>query len=240
MGFFNTNLLLVALGFLFIDFFGNFYNDYWDFEEDVKNKRKDKFTTSGIISKKATLNLSVLFALMGILVLFNTVLLIAILGTIYLFSLFLYSHKWIRLKGKVIGYMIISFPFLILPSVLAHAYDLVSQTVLPLSIFFFTQYTYILCQKDSTDIKEKNNIFVSQGWEESSNITAFFALLASLSLFLLSLNFIPLIFIWFLNLSSKFLNLNKIRHKTITRLERSKLIFIEFLTHYLIVAMVLA
>ena len=230
---FSYNILFIALGFLFMDMFGNFYNDYWDYPEDMRNRRKDKLTTCGFISVKTALRTSIIFAIIGSIFLMSANMLLLSLGILYVFILFAYSHERVRLKGKVIGYNTVAFPFFLLPILIANANGISLLTSLPLALFFFFQYSYILCQKDSTDTKDKTNLFLSHGRKRSTYISGFFASLASMSLLSISFMSVALVLLWAFNLFSKTYNLNRIRLGTITRSLRSNLILVEFVTPYL-------
>jgi len=229
----NTLLIMTALGFFFIDLFGNFYNDYWDFAEDVKNKRKDKFTTCGILSAKKVLCLSMIFASVGILFLLFTNMSLIFLGVFYTFLLFIYSHNRVRLKGKVVGYCIVSFPYFLLPLAISISNGLPTTNALPLSAFFYFQCIYILCQKDSTDTNDVDNVFIKNGWYQSFKITTFFGVLSSITLLLITFFNPVILFMWIFNLIAKTMNLFHIGQKTITRSKRGGFILMEFISHYL-------
>lgn len=232
-GILGSELLLVALGFLFIDLFGNFYNDYWDFVEDKENKRRDKFTTLGFVSPRISLYISFVLAAIGIFFLLHGTPSLFSVGISYLFLLLIYSHKKIRLKGRLAGYALVSSPFFILPLAIASSYGLTAVSALPLSLFFFSQCIYILCQKDSTDLKDKNNIFISYGCKKAFKVTALFAALSSLSLFLIASLYPVLFLAWCLNLVSKTMNLDHIWRNSITKEKRSNFVLLEFISHYL-------
>jgi 4-hydroxybenzoate polyprenyltransferase len=232
-GIFNLQMIITAFGFFFIDLFGNFYNDHCDFREDVENGRMDKFTTSGVIDIKTAMRVSIIFALSGIGLLLLTSLSLLALGVFYAFLLFAYSYKGIRLKGKISGYALVSSPYIFLPVIIAEIYGFPLFDALFLSLFFYFQCMYILSQKDSTDTKDRENLFTKNGWKKSSNMVTLFAALSSVSLLSVSVYFFPLVLVWILNLFSKLLNVNKIRKNTITRSERSRFVLVEFLTPYL-------
>ena len=107
------------------------------------------------------------------------------------------------------------------------------------ALFFFLQFMYILCQKDSTDPEDDKNIFIDTGWRRSSLITLVFATLSSLFLLGICATSIWLLPVWGINTFSKILNVSKIWKKEISREIRSKLILIEFLTPYLCVGVML-
>jgi 4-hydroxybenzoate polyprenyltransferase len=235
LGVFSHTILVMAVGFLFIDLFGNFYNDYWDYPEDKRNKRLDKLTTCGFISVRTAFWLSWLFASIGLLFLLFTDVLFFMLGALYAFILFLYSHESVRLKGSVAGYNIVAFPFFLLPLLMAYVNGISLAAGIPLALFFFLQYSYILCQKDSTDRKDKTNLFIAKGWKKSVMITAAFAAGASLALLLVSST--PLLLAaWMLNASAKACNIYSIGRGTITRPLRSNLMLLEFAAPYMFAA----
>lgn len=233
LGVFSYDIVLIAFGFLFIDLFGNFYNDYWDYPEDMRNKRYDKLTTCGFISLKSAFWISVIFAFIGIFFLMLVNMFLLFLGLLYIFILFAYSHESVRLKGTVIGYSIVAFPLFLLPIFIANVNSISPFMALPLAFFFFSQYNYILCQKDSTDPEDKTNLFLVHGRKKSSSIVAFFAVLSSLALLSMSFMSVALLLLWAFNLFSKAYNINRIMLGTITRSLRSNLILVEFLTPYL-------
>lgn len=226
-------LFLTAIGFLLLALYGDLYNDYWDYDEDVRNKRKDKFIIAGLITRNQSKYISFLFAAVGLLIAWFVNIFIFILG-LYSFILHTsYSHPRIRLKGSIKGYVAFTSIFLFLPFGLLFITAATSLlfTVL-FGLFWFFQFTYILCQKDSTDTKDVTNIFLTHGWEKSTRITAVFGILSSLSLLLLSFVNIYFILFWALNVLVKVLNINKIRERLITKKQRYRLILVEFLTPY--------
>jgi len=229
-------LLLAGFGFLLMHLFGDFYNDYWDYDEDIRNDRVDKFTTLGLLNRHQMRSLSFLIAPIALIALLFTNVWVSLIGIYYLIVLTAYSHPGIHLKGHVGGYSTLSSVYLFLPMTLN------SLTLTELSIsgiifalFFFFQFVYILCQKDSTDTKDSTNLFIDKGWRKSSAITLIFATLSSIFLLGISITSIGLLSVWGINAYSKILNAGKIWKREITRELRSKLILIEFLTPYLYV-----
>lgn len=233
MGVVNPQLVVAALGLLFIDLFGNFYNDYWDFKEDVRGKRKDKFTTSGVMSRNGALTVSAVSAAIGFcLLLFSTPALFA-LGLALFLLLLLYSHEAVRFKGKLWGYLM-SFPYFFLPFAVTYGSEVSSPLMLfPLSFFFYFQCIYILCQKDSTDMKDESNLFLNSGWEKSVRVTEVFAALSFLSLMSLSLLNPLIILACIPSTIAKMKNLNHIRRRTITKERRGNFMLVEFASHYI-------
>ena len=233
----SYSLFFIAVGFMLIHLFGDCYNDYHDIDEDMRNKRQDKLILNEVISPRNFRNLSFVFLISGVaLVAFsNTFMLVAASWCALL--AFAYSYPEIHLKKyNLLGYLLGSSvwipTFLILDLQLLGT---VSMFGLLFILFSFSQFVFILCQKDTTDRKDNSNLFLSRGWKKSFRITAFFGMLSSLSLLLISLTEEMFIFLWILNFVIKILLLNKIRLNIITRSERSRLVFGEFLTPYLYV-----
>ncbi len=238
LGVINFQIIIFAFGLFFIDLFGNFYNDYCDFAEDIRNKRKDKFTTCGVMGQKTTLHISIGMVITGFLILLNTHTPFLLFGILLAFLLFAYSHKALRLKGKLFGYAM-SFPYFILPLLIAFVFDIHTKNALALGLFFYLQCLYILCQKDSTDTKDDSNLFLSKGWNLSFKITTFFAILSNVLLLYLSTTNTILLLAWILNTFAKVSNLKHIMFRTITRKQRSNYILTEFLSHYMFIVCVL-
>ena len=230
----DVHLLLAGLGFVFIEVMGGWYNDYWDYEEDIQNGRRDKFTTAGYLSRRQMRDLSFAAAGIGLLFLLFTNLTVLSLGIYYVILFIGYSNPKIRLKGHVPGYLILSTAFLLLPAALNTLFA--RQTTARdayFTLFCFFQFTYILCQKDATDLKDKNkNLFLDNDWNTASFYCTAFAVLASAGL--LASSPTPAIFIvWTCNALTKTANLTEIWKKKLTRKLRSRLILLEFLTPYL-------
>lgn len=233
-------LLLTGTAFVLIEIYGGFYNDYWDYDEDLRNKREDKFIASGILNRGQVKSLAFTTLAAAIFLLLFTNIFVLIVA-LYCITLFVsYSHPKIRLKGNIRGYLIISTIFFFIPISLNTL--LLPEFFLPtllFSTYCFFQFMYILCQKDSTDLKDKKNIFLTHGWKKSSRITSVFGILASLSLLSICLFNPILVLVWLFNAISKSINMDRIRRKAITRSQRSRLILLEFITPYLYVAGVL-
>jgi len=228
------SIFIAALGFMLLEVFGGFYNDYWDYDDDIKNKRKDKFTTLGLLNKYQARNLSFLIAAIGLVFIWFTNIFVFVISLYYSILFILYSHPLTHLKGSVKGYMIATSMYLILPFTLNTLIG--AETTLygfMFGLFFFFQFTYILCQKDSTDKKDSTNLFMIHGWERYTKITALFGALSSLSLLLISFINPYFILIWALNAFVKFLNINSIRKKTITRKLRYRIVLTEFFTPFI-------
>jgi 4-hydroxybenzoate polyprenyltransferase len=231
----TLSLLPIALGFWCIHVFGDCYNDYEDYEQDIKNNRKDKWTIAGLLTRKQIRNFSFFMCFFGLVFLLFINLYVFLLGLLYSTTIFCYSNSKIHLKlYDLPGYIIVEFPLLLLPITL----NIFFHRVFSISDFFFalfcfSQYVYLSCQKDSTDLNDKTNLFLGRGWKNATFICIGFAILASSSLFTISLFSIVLPLVWGVNVSSKAINLYKIYKKEITRKLRARLILVEFLTPYL-------
>lgn len=235
-GNFTSALLLAGVGFFFIELFGTCYNDYWDYDEDIRNNRRDKFTTIGVLTKEQIRDISFIIALLALISLVFTNIRVFLLGLYYLTLLVFYSHPKVRLKGDITGYFALASVFLLLPRALNSLISIeLSAFGIAFALFFFLQFMYILCQKDSTDPNDDTNLFIDRGWDKSSVITLIFAALSSLFLLIISISSIGLLLVWVINAFSKIVNVNKIWKKTITREFRSRIIIIELLTPYLYV-----
>lgn len=233
------SILLAGCGFFCIELFGACYNDYWDYEEDIRNNRGDKFTTLGLLTREEVRNISFMIVSLALLLLGFTNIWVFLLGVYYLILFICYSHPKVRLKGHITGYVALASMFLFLPMAL-NSLIMVELTWFSIvfALFFFLQFMYILCQKDSTDPEDDKNIFIDAGWRQSSLITLVFAILSSLFLLGISAASIWLLPVWGINAFSKILNVTKIYRKRITRNLRSKLILIEFLTPYLYIGVI--
>jgi len=231
---FTISLLLIGLGFTCIELFGACYNDYQDYEEDVLNNRKDKLILTGLIKRKQMRNLSFFLCFIGLLLLWFMNLTIFLIGLYYSFWLLVYSHPKYHLKRyNVIGYGIVESVWLLLPISLSLFFlRSLSMSVIFLTFFCFFQYVYLLCQKDSTDLKDKTNLFLKHGWKKASFMCIVFASMASLFLFIISFSSIILLLVWIINGIIKIFNIHKIYNKNINRKLRSRLILGEFLTPY--------
>lgn len=226
----TQELLFAGLGLFWIEVFAGMYNDYWDIDEDLRNGRRDKFTTSGVFNRKQMWFLSYVSGLLGLLILSKTNFPVFLTG-LYYFLLFIgYSHPRIRLKGWVGGYAILSSMYLFFPFALNTMTHRSSQLDVIFAGFCFSQFMYILCQKDSTDPKDDSNLFIVRGWKASTHLTFAFALSSSLLLLALSLALTSLLLVWGFNLLVKTANIYAIHSRKITRGLRSKLVLMEFLT----------
>ena len=235
----STGLLLIATGFFLLHLFGDCYNDYWDYDDDIRNKRSDKLTIAGLLSKKQIKNVSFLILILGLVSLLFTNPVLFFIGVVYSILLWAYSHPKVRLKkNNVVGYSIAESVWLFIPA----AMDIFfirqfSMATLLFTLFFFFQYLYLLSQKDSTDLKDATNLFLKQGWWRASFVCTVLALLSSSSLLALSmLNPIlstGFLSIWLINVAVKLAIISKIWMRSIDRKTRGKLVLVEFLTPYL-------
>lgn len=232
LGTLGSGTLIAAAGLMLVDLFGNFYNDYADFADDSRSGRKDKFTTSGSISRKSSLRISILFLAGGMCVLAFSGAVMLALGGLLAFLLFAYSHPALRLKGKVSGYAAVSLPYFLLPLAMAQSGGLHLLVALPLSAFFYMQCIYILCQKDSTDTWEKDSIFVKNGWERSYAATFYAAVLSSASMLFISLLNFFFVFPLLLGAVAKAANLRAIKGRNVNRKSRGNFVLMEFISHY--------
>jgi 4-hydroxybenzoate polyprenyltransferase len=199
----------------------------------MRNGRKDKFTTCGYLTRVQSRNISFLLAFLGLVSLAPTNIFVFSLGLYYVILFIFYSNPIKRLKGSVKGYATLSSTFLLLPFALGTLSGGTAPFLPVFSSFYFFQFMYILCQKDSTDTKDRTNMFIVHGWGRSVKITALFSSLASVFLFSISIANPAFIVFWLVNLYAKFSNVNSIRLKAITKRKRYRLMLIEFLTPYL-------
>ena len=152
-------LLMVAAGFFLIELYGGLYNDYWDYEEDLRNGRTDKLTVAGYLTRAQARDSSFAIAAASVAMLALTNPAVLLLGMYYAALFIFYSYPGKRLKGRLEGYAVLSSAFLFLPFALALLLSIqLNALVLLFSMFFFFQFMYILCQKDSTDRKDKKNV----------------------------------------------------------------------------------
>lgn len=235
--FFNDvkqNILFLVVGIFFVHLFGDIYNDYWDYDDDINNNRKDKLTL--FLPKKFLKRISLLILTLGLLLLYISNMNIFILFSLYAVLLTLYSHPIVRLKRyDIYGYMLTVFPWFLFPFFMdKFLLQETTVTTYLFAIYFFSQWMYILCQKDSTDTMDSTNLFLKRGWSLASSFCILFAAASSFSLLALSLTTL-LKLIWFFNLSVKIINLKLIFQQKIGRKTRGLLVLMEFITPYLFV-----
>ena len=232
-GLFNIGIFTAALSVFFGELFGALYNDYCDIEEDKKNKRNDKLTVSKTMDLDQTKRLAVLMASFCIITaIISSFLVFAI---IYIIMAWAYSNPKIRLKSyNIKGYFALSLSWFFIPIYLGFVYrDGILVIDVLLGSFFFFQYLYLLCQKDSTDLRDRTNLFVEKGWRLATTTCSILAFLSSMSLLFISMSNILLVILWALNASVKSFQLKSMFQRTMTRNKRSKLVLMEFLTPYL-------
>ena len=232
---FSLAILPIAVGLCLIHLFGDLYNDYVDYKQDVRNNRKDKWIISGLVSRKSMKTIFLITLATGLITLIFTNVYIFLLGLAYSGTLILYSNPKINLRRyDFLAYALVGLPIVFFPITFN---TLFNRSFTQLDFFFmffaFSHYVYLCCQKDSTDTKDETNVFIKRGQKNASLICVFFASIASLSLLGLSTFSTILIFVWITHVFSKSLNLYKIIRHDINRTLRSRLILSEFLTPYL-------
>ena len=235
---FSTTSVVIALSLGLAYLFGDMYNDYWDVEEDIRNERKEKLTVAGILTreqmKKASFMVLGAGLVLGLLIDFSVFFIGLLLGVL----LIAYSHPAIRLKKyNVVGYALLGVPFFMMPFAVEQHFSIdFNLNTYFFGLFFFSQYTYILCQKDSTDLRDDvgTNLFLKKGWSNATLITALFALLSSVFMFLVSMSSIILSIIAVLNfIFLKLGNIYLIFTKSINRKLRFKITTLDFVTPFL-------
>ena len=235
---FSPVLLLSALALFLTELFGAFYNDFCDHEEDMRNRKTDKMILSGMLSRRHMLHIAAIIAIAALIISAAASVFVMALSIYCLVLYTLYSSRKVRLKGSLPGYaaaasLAFFFPFA-LDAALQRPFSLFTAAF---GFFFFFQGMYILCQKDSTDLKDKRNLFVTNGWRFGFASAAFFGTLASASLLLAAIGYgsfsFPVAAVWIFNAFSKGYNLERILSRKITRKMRHVLVLFEFLTPYL-------
>ena len=226
--------LPIALGFWFIHIHGDLFNDYYDYEEDKRNKRTDKWTTNGLVSKRGILRLSVAVALTGLAVLATINIYVFLTGLAFALTSILYSHPALRAKRfELNGYLLITLPIFLFPVAWNTAFGRpFSAQDLLVGLFFGFHYLYLCCQKDSTDPRDCTNIFIRHGWQTASLVCIAFGVIAS-ALFLSVATTLALFAVWTQNVVSKIVNLRAIYTKNVSRSMRARIILSEFATPYL-------
>ncbi len=232
----SASLLLIATGFFLVHLFGDIYNDFCDYHEDVRNARHDKLSVNKFMTPKGMRNLSFLSLLFGLLILssFSNVLLAA--GIYYAVLLFAYSNKRVRLKKYHIKcYLLATTTWLVTIISLNYFFmESMSLPIISLTVFCMSQYLYIGCQKDSTDKKDDTNLFLANKLKMAWMICITAAAVSLVSFG--GLIYSPAMAVpWVINLSAKILNLKKIHNRTITRKVRGRIVLVEFLTPYIYV-----
>jgi len=94
-------LFLAGLGFAFLDIFGVCYNDYHDYETDIRNKRKDKWIIAGLLTREQMKTFSFLCVFIGLFLLFFTNNFVLTIGIYYTIILIGYSYPKIPLKRNI-------------------------------------------------------------------------------------------------------------------------------------------
>jgi 4-hydroxybenzoate polyprenyltransferase len=229
-------LLFVGFGFAFIDIFSGTYNDYQDYELDLRNKRKDKWIIAGLVTRKQMLYISLVFLFFGLDFLYLTNFSVLFLGIVYSILMWGYSYPSIPLKRNISTYMLLASIYLILPYLLTTLFNR-SFTVFDFffGLFCFSQSMYLYSQKDSTDLKDHTNIFLQKGWRIASLLCILFGIFTSMSLFVLSFLTASSLFVWGINSFLKFYLMKSIYKGNITKKYRDRIVLFEFLTPYLYV-----
>jgi len=231
---FGPALVPLALGLWLIHLFGDLYNDYVDFSVDKRNKRKDKWTVSGFASRKTVKNI-MLLSLVGGLALTNAW--VFLLGLAYASMLAVYSSPRIGIRRyDFFAYVLIGIPMLFFPFAFNSFFSRgFSAQDAFFSIFAYSHYVYLYCQKDSTDKSDPTNLFIKRGWASASIVCVSFAAVACVALLGLTIASPLLMAVWAVHVLSKGANLYKISTNTIERTLRSRLILLEFLMPFLFV-----
>lgn len=229
----NWVLLPMALGVFSIEIFGAAYNDYTDFEEDVRNERHDKWTVSGLLSREQVKYFSFFMLSLGLFFMFLSGILLP--GIYYAFMMWAYSYEKIRLKKyNILAYILGGASWLIIPiSMNMVFFRSISLTDIFFTLFCFFQYVYLLSQKDSTDMMDETNLFLAKGWKKSLYICTVLSILSSAFLLTLSMSSATLLFIWAANSITKIFHFRSVLRREINRTLRNRLVLIEFLTPYL-------
>jgi 4-hydroxybenzoate polyprenyltransferase len=235
---FSPALLLSALALFLTELFGAVYNDFCDHEEDMRNKKTDKMILSGMLSRQRMLHIAVAVAAAALVISAAASAFVLMLAVYCLVIYAFYSNPKVRLKGHLSGYAVSASLFLFFPFALdVTLHRVYSISTVVFALFFFFQVMYILCQKDSTDPRDKKNLFVTNGWSFGFASAAFFGTLASASLLFAAAGSgsvsPPVAAVWLFNAFSKGYNLERIFSRKITRSMRHVLVLFEFLTPYL-------
>jgi 4-hydroxybenzoate polyprenyltransferase len=227
-------LLFVGLGFGFIEIFAGMYNDYHDYELDLLNKRKDKWIAAGLVTRKQMRHISLIFLSVGIGFLCLTSIPILLLGIIYSVLMWGYSYPGIPLKRNASTYVLLGSVYLVLPYLLTgflgRSFTAIDAVF---GIFWFSQSIYLYIQKDSTDMKDPENIFLARRWKIASLIFIGFGIIASIALFIVSYFASILVFVWGMNAVLKFYLMRSVYRKSVTQKYRNRIVLLEFLTPYL-------
>jgi len=229
----TLTLLPIAIGSWCIQECGDCYNDYQNYEEDFRNERKDKWTTTGLVTRKQMKYFSISLCITGLTILFFfSTPYVFLLGLICAGTAFTYSHpRFFNFKVRnLLGYFIVAIPIFFFPFAFNTHFNRNIQTIdIIYGLFSFFQYLYLYCQKDATDPKDMINLFLSFGWRNASILCIVFGT-TSLTLFLiLTFPLGLLTFAFGLMLLSKILNTYFIYIGKIPRKLRSKFVLMEFI-----------
>ena len=229
-------LLPIAIGSWCIQECGDCYNDYQNYDEDLRNNRKDKWTTTGLVTRKQMKYFSISLCIIGLTILFFfSALPVFLLGLICAGTAFTYSHpRFFNFKARnLVGYFIVAIPIFFFPFAFNTNFNRNIQTIdIIYGFFCFFQYLYLYCQKDATDPKDMVNLFLRFGWKNASVLCMILGTTALI--FFIPMTF-PLSFLTFafgLMLLSKILNTYFIYVGKIPRKLRSKFVLMEFIVPY--------
>ncbi len=233
---FSIESVFIAIGFASIYLFADMFNDFYDLHEDLRNERKDKLLISTGMKKRQILHMSYFFLVFGVTLLFGFSAVLGAAGLFLAIAGWAYTHPFVRLKKyEVYGYVLSSTPFFALPFALSSHYGReFSISLALLAVFSYTQYVYILCQKDATDLKDDVNLFLKRSNTVASLITGAFSITASLAILAVAMlsGLQLLLIVWIANLAIKLKNLSGIYSKSIGRGKRFRLTTYEFISHY--------
>lgn len=230
----NLTLFLVALGFSALDIFGGLYNDYYDYRLDLRNKRKDKWISAGLITKNQMLYLSGLLGFFGLVALYLANMLFFLIGLYYFFLAVSYSHPKIPIGRNLTTYFLVGAPYLLIFYVSTLSFKVPFTRIdIYYSLFAFFQAIYLITHKDINDTNDNTNIFLEK-YDLAFLVCLLLGLLSSAFLLPLSANSACLLALWILNLFVlKLWLLKKIRGRTVKRGFRDNVVLFEFLTPYI-------
>jgi hypothetical protein len=235
---FTPILFLIALGFSFIELAAAFYNDYCDYDEDIRSARKDKWTTTGVATPKTMRNISFLLLIIAFAFLWFTDYIILIIALYYSVLGIAYSHPKLRLKRyNIKGYILGGSVWILILAYLTIIFQRIFFTDIFFILYCFFQSVYLVCQKDSSDLKDDTNLFLARNWRVASLICMMFAIFSSLFLFGIVASCLNLLWVWVLNTAFKIFTIKKIFERQMTRKIRMKTSLIELITPYLFIIM---
>ncbi len=231
---FNLTLLLAAFGFFCMDVFGVMYNDYYDYETDLRNKRRDKWISAGLVTKNQMLYLGLLFALVSLVLLYFTNIFVFLVGFYYFLVLIGYSHPKIPMRRNLVTYLILGTFYLPMFYALSILFQNQFTAIdIYYTLFVFFQAVYLIAHKDVNDTKDDRNIFLKNKYNRGLLICAVLGILSSVFLLPLSFTKISLLVLWLLNLVIlKIWLLKRVYKRTVKKRFRDWIVLFEFLTPY--------